>query len=143
MNFWKHFGTRSFFQKNIEKVWDIKNLKHSQIQKKSRQKWQSSALLCKKPSCTILIYRNQALRAWILEFEMSVHRLCKFDPFWTDLIQKDPNPNKMGFFILFKNVTTFYTNIFWYVQPLRSIFAERQTDRQTDKRKDAQTSKLK
>ena len=25
----------------------------------------------------------QALRAWILEFEMSVHRLFEFDPFWT------------------------------------------------------------
>ena len=26
-------------------------------------------------------YSLQALRAWILEFEMSVHRICEFDPF--------------------------------------------------------------
>ena len=24
------------------------------------------------------------------EFEMSVHRICEFDPFWTDLIQNNP-----------------------------------------------------
>jgi hypothetical protein len=38
----------------------------------------------------------------------------------------------MAIFILFKNVTTFYTNIFWYVQPLRSVFLQKdtQTDRQ-------------
>ena len=30
----------------------------------------------------VLFYtRNQALQAWILEFEMSVHQICKFDPF--------------------------------------------------------------
>ena len=31
----------------------------------------------------ILVTSLQALRAWILEFEMSVHRICEFDPFWT------------------------------------------------------------
>ena len=39
---------------------------------------------------------------------MSVHRICEFDPFWTDLIQKK-SKNEMAIFILFKNVTTFYT----------------------------------
>ena len=37
----------------------------------------------------------------------------------------------MVIFILFKNVTTFYTNIFWYVQPLGSFFC-RKTDTQTE-----------
>ena len=36
----------------------------------------------------------------------------------------------MVIFILFKNVTTFYANIFWYVQPLRIFFC-RKTDTQT------------
>ena len=33
--------------------------------------------------CQLVIFytRNQALRAWILEFETSVHRICEFDPF--------------------------------------------------------------
>ena len=83
--------------------------------------------------------RNQALWAWILEFEMSVHRICKFDPFWTDLIQKK-SKNKMAIFILFKNVTTFYTNIFWYVQPLRSFFLQKYRHSETAR---AQTSPLK
>ena len=47
----------------------------------------------------------------ILEFKMSVHQICKFDPFWTDLIQKK-SKRKMAIFILFRNVTTFYSNIF-------------------------------
>ena len=38
----------------------------------------------------------------------------------------------MAIFNLFKNVTNFYTNIFWYVQPLKSFFLQKdtQTDRQ-------------
>ena len=70
--------------------------------------------------------------------------LIKFDPFWTDLIKKnqkhgmsadgsDPkkSKNKMAIFILFKNVTTLYTNIFWYVQPLKSSQTQTDADRQT------------
>ena len=102
--------------------------------------------------------------------------LIKFDPFWTDLIQKNQKSNghfysflkmwqlcivtffdwweiqfgqvwsslihfgriwskkiknKTAIFILFKNVTTFHTDIFWYVQPLRSFFFG-----QTEGRKD-------
>ena len=37
--------------------------------------------------------------------------LIKFDPFWTDLIQKIQN--KTAIFILFVNVTTFYSIILW------------------------------
>ena len=39
----------------------------------------------------------------------------------------------MAIFNLFKNVTTFYTNIFWYVQPLKSCFLQKDT--QTDRRR--------
>ena len=51
---------------------------------------------------------------------------------WSILDGSDPkkSKNKMAIFILFKNVTTFYTNIFWYVQPLRSFFLQK--DRQTE-----------
>ena len=40
--------------------------------------------------------------------------MIKFDPFWTDQIQK--NKNKTVIFILSVNVTTFYSNIFWLVR---------------------------
>ena len=38
----------------------------------------------------------QALRAWILEFEMSVHRICEIDPFWTKkkILQKDTQTDR-------------------------------------------------
>ena len=55
---------------------------------------------------------------------------------WSILDGSDPkkkSKNKMAIFILFENVTTFYTNIFWYVQPLRIFFCRKtltQTDRQ-------------
>ena len=41
--------------------------------------------------CILWSTSFQALRAWILEFEMSVHRICEFDPFWTKkkILQKD------------------------------------------------------
>ena len=35
----------------------------------------------------------------------------------------------MTIFILFENVTTFYTNIFWCVQPLRSVFLQKDTQK--------------
>ena len=56
---------------------------------------------------------------------------------WSILDGSDPkkSKNKMTIFILFKNVTTFYSNIFWYVQPLRSFFAERHSERHTLKGK--------
>ena len=57
----------------------------------------------------------------ILEIKMSVHRICKFDP--------KKSKNKMAIFNLFENVTTFYTNIFWYVQPLRSFFLQKDTQK--------------
>ena len=56
----------------------------------SRHKKNSFAYLWLMP---IEKTKNQALRlrAWILEFEMSVHRIWEFDPFWTKKIflQKD------------------------------------------------------
>ena len=59
---------------------------------------------------------------------------------WSILDGSDPkkSKNKMAIFILFKNVTTFYTNIFWYVQPLRSFFC-----RKTLTHSDGQTAPLK
>ena len=33
----------------------------------------------------------------------------------------------MTIFILFKNATTFYAHIFWYVQPLRRFFLQKDT----------------
>ena len=39
----------------------------------------------------------------------------------------------MAIFILFKNVTTLYINIFWYVQPLESVFfLQKDKDGNTD-----------
>ena len=51
------------------------------------------------------------------------------------LDRSDPkkSKNKMAISILLKNVTTFYTNIFWYLQPVRSFFLQKDT--QTDRRK--------
>ena len=63
----------------------------------SRHKKNSFAYLWLMP---IEKTKNQALRAWILEFEMSVHRICKFDPFWTDLIQKNPKIKWPFLFVL-------------------------------------------
>ena len=42
--------------------------------------------------------------------------------------------NKTAIFILFKNVTTFYTNIFYHLQPLRSVILQKdpQTETRTD-----------
>ena len=35
-------------------------------------------------ACSVLYDTSlQAPRAWIIEFEMSVHRICEIDPFWT------------------------------------------------------------
>ena len=64
--------------------------------------------------------------------------MIKFDQVWSILDRSDQknqkhgmsadgsdpkkSKNKMAIFILFKNVTTLYTNIFWYVQPLKSFF---------------------
>ena len=118
---------------------------------------------------------------------MSVPRICKFDPFWTDLIQKSPKikwpflfflkmwqlfivtffdwweiqfgqvwsslihfgriwskkiKNKTAIFILFKNVTTLYTNIFWSVQPLRSFFSDTPTDERKPHRHRSSNSSL-
>ena len=43
----------------------------------------------------------------------------------------------MAIFILFRNVTTFYTNIFLICAAIKKyFFAERQTDTQTDGRTD-------
>ena len=59
--------------------------------------------------------------------------LIKFDQVWYILDGSDPK-NKTAIFILFKNVTTLYTIIFWYMLPLESVFLQkdRQIERQTD-----------
>ena len=48
---------------------------------------------------------------------------------WFILDGSDPkkSKNEMAIFILFENVATFYTNIFWYVQPLRTCFLQKDT----------------
>jgi hypothetical protein len=68
--------------------------------------------------------RNQALRAPNLQV-------------WFILDGSDPkkSKNKMAIFILLKNVTTFYTNIFWNVPPSKMLFFCRKTLRKTDRRR--------
>ena len=64
--------------------------------------------------------RNQALWAWIWEFEMYVHQICEFDPFWMDLIQKNPK---------IKWPFLFFSKIWHLFILLRSMFfAERHSD---------------
>ena len=55
--------------------------------------------------------------------------MIKFDQVWSILDRSDPkkSKNKTAIFLLFKNVTTLYTNIFCYVQPLKSFFSDRHT----------------
>ena len=59
----------------------------------------------------------------------------QFDQVWSILDGSDPkkSKNKTAIFLLFKNVTTLYTNIFWYGQPLRRVFFCRKTLTQTDR----------
>ena len=49
--------------------------------------------------------------------------LIKFDQVWSIFDRSDPKKikNKMTIFILFVNVATIYTNIFWYLQPSESF----------------------
>ena len=70
-----------------------------------------------------------------------------FDQVWSSLIHfgqiwSKKIKHKMDIFIIFKNVTTFYSNIFWYVQPLRSFFAERHSEK-THTQTETQTAPLK
>ena len=89
---------------------------------------------CNDQNSQLEIFRNKCEKVdsiWkrnsFMRFEMSVHWNCKFDPFWTDLIQKK-SKNKIVIFILYKNVTTFYAKFFWYLQPLRSfLFLQKDT----------------
>ena len=52
---------------------------------------------------------------WEIQFDQVWSSLIHFGRIWSKKIK-----NETAIFILFKNVTTLYTNIFWYVQPLRS-----------------------
>ena len=47
----------------------------------------------------------------------------------------------MAIFILFKNVTTLYTNIFLISAPIKKFFLQKdtQTDRQTDRQTETRT----
>ena len=60
---------------------------------------------------------------WEIQFDQFWSSFIHFGRIWSKKIK-----NKMAIFILFKNVTTFYTDIFWYVQPLRSFFSDRRKD---------------
>ena len=60
---------------------------------------------------------------WEIQFDQVWSSLIHFGRIWSKKIK-----NKTAIFILFKNVTTLYTDIFWYVQPLKSFFSDR-TDR--------------
>ena len=64
----------------------------------------------------------------------------QFDQVWSSLIHF--GKNKTAIFILFKNVTTLYNNIYWYVQPLRSFFSDRQTDARKPHRHRSSNSSL-
>ena len=55
---------------------------------------------------------------------------CLFTKF-ASLIHFGGIQNKMAIFILFKNMATLYTNIFWYVQPLRRFFLQKDTQTET------------
>ena len=69
---------------------------------------------------------------WEIQFDQFWSSFIHFGRIWSKKIK-----NKMAIFILFENVTTFYTDIFWYVQPLRSFFSDRRTEGRTET---AQTS---
>ena len=58
--------------------------------------------------------------------------LIHFGQIWSKKIR-----NKTAIFILFKNVSTLYTNILWYMQPLKS--SQTQTDRRRQTQKDGNT----
>ena len=68
---------------------------------------------------------------WEIQFDQVWSSLINFGQIWSQKIK-----NKTAIFILFKNVTTFYINIFWYLQPLRFFF---RTDRTMDGQTDGQT----
>ena len=78
---------------------------------------------------------------WEIQFDQVWSSLIHFGRIWSKKIK-----NKMAIFILFKNVTTFYTNIFWYVQPVRSFFLQKdtqtlgRTDGNTDRRRRSNSS---
>ena len=54
----------------------------------------------------------------LIKFDQVWSSLIKFDQVWSILDWYDPKKikNQMAIFILFKNVTTFYSNIFWLVK---------------------------
>ena len=58
---------------------------------------------------------------WEIQFDQVWSSLIHFGQIWSKKIK-----NKTAIFILFKNVTTLYTNILWYMQPLKS--SQTQTD---------------
>ena len=94
---------------------------------------------CLKNRPTWYYSRNQALRAWIRDVSSRNLRV------WSILDGSDPkkSKNKMAIFNLFKNVTTFYNNIFWYVQPLRSFFCRKtlkHSDRNTERQRRSNSS---
>ena len=69
---------------------------------------------------------------------MRKSHLIKFDQVWSSLshfgqIWSKKIKNKTAIFILFKNVSTLYANILWYMQPLKS------SQTQTDRRRQTQT----
>ena len=87
----------------------------------------------------ILLYILIEIKPFGLEFE---NLRCLFTDFASlILFGRIWSKNKMAIFILFKNVTTFYNNIFWYVQPLRSFFLQKDTH--SLRRKHGQTALLK
>ena len=69
---------------------------------------------------------------WEIQFNQVWSSLIHFGRIWSKKIK-----NKTAIFILFKNVTTLYTNIFLISAPIKKFFLQkdRQTDRQTDRRK--------
>ena len=74
---------------------------------------------------------------WEIQFDQVWSSLIHFGRIWSKKIK-----NKTAIFILFKNVTTLYTNIFWYVQPLKSFFSDRRTDRRKPHRHRSSNSSL-
>ena len=63
---------------------------------------------------------------WEIQFGQVWSSLIHFGRIWSKKIK-----NKTAIFILFKNVTTFYTHIFWYLHPLESFFLHKDGQRRT------------
>ena len=97
---------------------------------KSSNHWYHKIIISKMFKIDIFKTRNQALRVCFKNLS------CLFLELWSTMDRSDPKKNQKlsGYFN--PNLTIFYTNIFWYLQTLRSFFLGRQNHRQINGRTD-------